>query len=394
MKKTKIFAMMLMGLAVLSSCESDRDDNPVLQKVDPAKQSFVLNTPALAGSTYDLDYSKSIQLTCNQPNYGFPATTTYTVQVSLKSDMSDFTELDTRSTSNLINIDGNELAVAITNMALEQLGKVETDFPINVPAYLRLRANIDGVDGSELLSNIIMLNDCRTSFALPAVTLPEKLYICGGFNGWSWDTAVTTTQVWGQTEIMWRMVYIDDQGIKFNTAPAWDGGQKGFDDLTAIGGDLAGSIVKNDDGNIAASTPGWFLMAITGTINGRNIDYSADFYAPEVWLMGPVVGNGNWSELEAGWSCTVPDGPDGEFVSPAFAAGVPGGDGDGVRAYVKLPGIDWWKTEFMVYDKVIAYRGPGEDQNKPAPDGFGYRVAGKAGQKLYLKFSDDTGRIE
>ena len=394
MKKVKIFAMILMGMGLVCSCETDRDDNPVMKKVDPATQSFVLNTPAYAGATYDLDYSENVQLTCNAPSYGFPASTTYAVQVSLKSDMRDSTELNSTWPSTKIKIDGNELAVAITNLALEHLGKVEADFPINVPVYLRLRAFVDGVEGTELFSNIVTLKDCRTSFALPPVEVPEKVYICGGFNGWSWDKAVTTTQVWGQTNMMWRMIYIDEQGIKFNAAPAWDGNQKGYAELTSIGGDKASSIVKTDDGNIAASTPGWFLMVLTGTINGRNIDYSAEFYAPEVWLMGPVVGNSDWAELEAGWSCTVPDGPDGEFVSPAFAASVPGGDGDGVRAYVKIPGVDWWKSEFMIYDKKIAYRGAGEDQNKAAPDGFGYRVAGQAGQKLYLKFSDDTGRIE
>ena len=81
MKKVKIFAMILMGMGLVCSCETDRDDNPVMKKVDPATQSFVLNTPAYAGATYDLDYSENVQLTCNAPSYGFPASTTYAVQV-------------------------------------------------------------------------------------------------------------------------------------------------------------------------------------------------------------------------------------------------------------------------------------------------------------------------
>ena len=42
--------------------------------------------------------------------------------------------------------------------------------------------------------------------------------------------------------------------------------------------------------------------------------------------MGPVVGNSSWSELEEGWSFTVPTTADGDFVSPAFAGAVEGGD--------------------------------------------------------------------
>ena len=47
--------------------------------------------------------------------------------------------------------------------------------------------------------------------------------------------------------------------------------------------------------------------------------------------MGPVVGNSDWKEQAEGWLCTIPDTFNASFVSPAFAASVPGGDGDGVR---------------------------------------------------------------
>ena len=53
--------------------------------------------------------------------------------------------------------------------------------------------------------------------------------------------------------------------------------------------------------------------------------------------------------------------------------------------YFKIPGFDWWKSEFMVFDDVIVYRGTGDDQD---------RVAGSVGQSLYLNFSKDTGEIK
>jgi len=121
------------------------------------------------------------------------------------------------------------------------------------------------------------------------------------------------------------------------------------------------------------------------SVEGRDIKYSVKFNKPQVWLMGTITPNADWKELEEGCMFEVPATADGEFVSPAFTNDV-SGDG-GARAYVKVPGYDWWKSEFIVGldGNKISYRGAGGDQD---------RVDGKAGQKFYLNFSNDTGRIE
>ena len=123
---------------------------------------------------------------------------------------------------------------------------------------------------------------------------------------------------------------LDDAGIKFNQSKAWDGNETGFSGINSINGDLAGNIKDNGD-NIATDTPGWYLMVITSSVSGRNLVYDIQFNKPEIWLMGPVVGNSDWKEQAEGWLCTIPDTFNASFVSPAFAASVPGGDGDGVR---------------------------------------------------------------
>ena len=74
---------------------------------------------------------------------------------------------------------------------------------------------------------------------------------------------------------------------------------------------------------------------------------------------------------------------DANYVSPAFANNTTG-DG-GLRVYVKIPDCDWWKSEFMVFDKVIKYRGKGGDQD---------RVQGSQGQKIYMNFTSETGEIK
>ena len=76
---------------------------------------------------------------------------------------------------------------------------------------------------------------------------------------------------------------------------------------------------------------------------------------------------------------TVPTTEDGVFESPAFA-----NDAE-LRMCVSIDNFDWWKTEFIIFDGNIAYRGRGGDQD---------RVAVKAGQKAYLNFAKGTGEIK
>ena len=121
----------MAGLAMLmSACDSDLDHNPTLQT--PTK--FVLNTPASANSTIDLDNSKTINLTCSQPDYGFPANTVYTVEVATKADMSDAVKLSQTFNSATLPLDAAELASALTTQEVAQ-GKSEADFPMTCLLY-------------------------------------------------------------------------------------------------------------------------------------------------------------------------------------------------------------------------------------------------------------------
>lgn len=376
--------LLVLGLGLFVSCEDDNSNNPTLQ----TPTTFVLNTPAAANQPIDLANSSTIDLTCSQPDYGFTASTQYKVMVSLNSDMSNAQELSESYTKAKIELDAATLASTLTTMEVEQYGRSEADFPMDIPVYFRVRANVidannNVIEGTEILSNIVSLNKVHLLYSLSPVTAPEKIYITGNFCSWSWDTCVEMIPVYGTDNVYWRMVYIDDSGIKFNSAKAWDGGEVGYDGIT-VSGDLASEIVSGG-GNIASSNPGWYLMIVTATISGRNILYDVQFNKPQVWLMGPCIGDSSWSELLDGALFSVPTTSDGEFVSPAFTGSVPGGDGDGVRAYVKVPGYDWWKSEFIVFDGKIAYRGTDGDQD---------RVAGNIGQQLYLNFATDEGEIK
>lgn len=377
MKKIlKSALLIMMGLVMFTSCEDDNDSNPIIK----TPTEFHLNTPALAATNIDLTNSSAIVFTCSQPNYGFPASTMYKVQVSLKEDMTDFVELDQSFPNTVCSVDAAILASTLTTMELNA-GKSEADFPMDVKVYVRMRAYMttdtgEPVADTEILSNVTCLENVHLNYSLAPVTTPEHLYVVGGFCGWDWGNSFEFVPVYDHPEMYWRMVWIDEAGVKINTAQEWDGNQKGYNDIT-VAGDLAGNISTNDDGNICSTTPQWYLMVVTASASGRDIKYTVEFNEPNVYLIGDTFGG--WDELMADSKFDVPTTMDADFVSPAFKA-----DGE-IRAYVKVPGNDWWHSEFMVFNGEIAYRGKGGDQE---------HVAGKAGQKFYLNFATGKGSIK
>lgn len=378
--------LLLFAAGLFSACSDDNGSNPILK----SPTTFVLNTPALAtNGVYDLANSSVVELTCTQPDYGYPAVTKYTVQVATKQDMSDVVDMPTTFTTAKIQLNSVDLASTLTTLKLKQ-GLTEQDFPLDIPVYFRLKANQMTADGTaipetEILSNVVTLKKVHLLFSLPPVKLPTNIYVVGSFNGWSWDTALDMTPVYGTDGVFWHLVYIDNSGIKFNTNAAWDGGEVGFSKITIDDASELKSQIVDGGGNISSNTPGWYLMIVTSTLNGRNISYKVTFNKPNVYIMGPVTVKGDWSSAEPEALMTVPSDADGQFVSPGFSRSVPGGTGDGVRAYVLVPGFDWWKSEFMILDGKIVYRGKGGDQA---------RVAGSVGQSLYLNFKTEAGEIK
>ena len=375
--------LVVMSLTLMTACSDDNDSNPSIQ----TPTEFKLNTPALENTPIDLANSSKIILTCSQPNYGYTASVQYTVQVATTPDMSDAQEISETSSSAKVEVNASLLASTLTNILVEK-GKTEADFPMDVKAYFRLKANIvtsngNVVEGTEILSNVVSLNNIHLLFSLPPVNLPSHIYVVGNFCDWKWDNCFDMVQVYGTDNTFWRLVYIDDNGIKLNSADKWNGSESGYAGIT-VSGDCKDDIIDNG-GNIASKNPGWYLVIVTTSVVNREIHYDVQFNKPTIWLIGPAAGSTDYAQEAEGWSFTVPTTKDGDFVSPAFAGSVPGGDGDGVRMYVKVPGHDWWHSEFVVLSDKIEYRATGGDQA---------RVAGSAGQKVYLNFSKGTGEIK
>lgn len=392
-KILKSALLLICAVCFFTACSDDNDENPVVK----SPTTFHLNTPALAANgIYDLTHSKSIELTCSQPDYGYPAVTRYTVEVATSADMSDARALSGSYTTAKIEVDAAELASTLTDLYLAK-GISEHQFPLTAPVYIRVKAvqttaDNKEIEGTAITSNTIELSKVYFAFSLPPVTVPEKLYLVGSFNKWSWDNALEMIPVNGSPNIFWHLVYLDGEGnsagVKFNSDKVWNKNAAGFEKITINPASDNAADIINANGNIGSSKPGWYLMIVECTVVGRDIKYNVTFNKPNVYLQGVCTAAGGW-DLIPDNLFSVPTTADGEFVSPAIGnavSGGPSGSDPGVRICVKIPNADWWKSEFIVYDKKIAYRGNGGDQTP--------RVAGAVGQKVYLNFTKETGEIK
>ena len=154
---TKILkSELLLSCAVcfFTACSDDNDENPVVK----SPTTFHLNTPALAANgIYDLTHSKSIELTCSQPDYGYPAVTRYTVEVATSADMSDARALSGSYTTAKIEVDAAELASTLTELYLAK-GISEHQFPLTAPVYIRVKAVQTTADNKEIEGTAITSN--------------------------------------------------------------------------------------------------------------------------------------------------------------------------------------------------------------------------------------------
>ncbi len=197
----------------------------------------------------------------------------------------------------------------------------------------------------------------------------EELYLTGDHYSWG-GTWKQLTPIYGSDSDFWTIIYLHaDEQFKFAPQADW-GGDFGME---ATIDDQAGAGVADAGGNIQVKNAGWYLLHVVNAAERK-----VSFLKPEIYLMGSVAPVNDWS-INAGNLFTVPTTEDGEFVSPAFSA-----DGE-VRICISLPGFDWWMTEFIVANDKIDYRGKGGDQD---------RVNVVAGQKVYLNFSNGTGKYE
>lgn len=384
MKKI-LFSLLVPALfmGLMTSCETDRDSNPTLD-VSKAQEGFHLNVPANAvNNTYDLLAGEKLWITAEQPNYGgLPYMTRYFVQVSNEEAFTQFTELATSFTTAKMGVDTYEMNQAIVAMFKEK--NPDLDYPnLPAPVWIRLRAIIDGYSYGESFSNIIKLPSVLANYQAPKATLPTDILIVGSSIQTAWADWKPLAPVYDSPGKFYTIAYFPAGGQfkwgleKFD----WRGYDriKNYDDQAGAGIHEAAS-----DGNIQIDNAGWYGLLFDAEIVGNNIQYTLHVYPAAAYVIGN--GTGTWDDSAAEWALTAD--ASGQWVSPAFT-----GSGE-LRAYIKYPGIEWWRTEYTLYQGELYWRTVNIISSWADNVGAEYSVNVSPGQKLYVDFDKNTGEVK
>lgn len=383
MKKiTNILCIAGMGMMLFSACETDRDDNPTYHDAS----TFTLNEPE--NRVYDLGANDTIRLTLTQPDYGYTAATTYTVQVSLASDFAEdsYATLNTTYSSTSIALRPDEVNEALVAQYQEQYPGEET-IGKTISAYIRLTAQITNSTLGASTSNVVALDQVKLGEVIQTLEPPTEMYLIGstiGAGGWS--TWLPMTIVNGMPGEFWSMVWFDAGAVfKFGTMVneyiGYTDSRLSIDDKAKAGVSEAPS-----DGNIMVSKAGWYILYVKAEVKGSDYAFTMTFYEPNVYVFGATA-SGSWAYTDD-WKFTVPDTKEGNFESPVLGA-----TGE-IRMCIQA-NTDWWRLEFTLKDgETIFYR-----ENANVGNGWGdigpeYVVSGEAGQKIYLNFANGTGEVK
>lgn len=177
MKKINMLLLFVTGLLAFSACTDSMD--PVINSMKDSENkavSFVLNTPSNSSYTLIPENANSIidVFTCKQPNYGFSAAVTYTVQVCMGNNgFVDFKDLATKVQGEKIPIKTFEL-----NDAMNALKMANSKVAYSVDFRLKAFIN-DSVPA--LYSNTVSMTVTPYSGARTQVFFVGKIFN----NGWN-----------------------------------------------------------------------------------------------------------------------------------------------------------------------------------------------------------------
>lgn len=361
----------VLTLVLVTSCEKDMDSNPTFHE---NTTGFVLNMPAnAANNVLDLLTTDQLTFTTSQPDYGgIPLSTNYDVEISFEDFSAEepVYKVVASSTSATIKVSGSILNDAVITMF--QDANEGVTYPSNEvkDLYVRLHANVNGMELGSCYSNVIKIQVIAT-YQAPSITLPENIFIAGSSIGEPWKTWKPFVGVYGLEGNYFTVVYIPDGGaFKWGTyAEQW----LGYADVNVYN-DEAGAGLSDDGGNIKVANGGWYTLCFKAKINGEAIDYTLNVYKAAFY----ITGNANAGGFDTPSEMTAPTDDSGVWVSPEFAGG-----GE-MRAYTQVGTFDWWRTEFTLFNGELFWRAVDIPNNWAENVGADYSVTPNAGQKLYL----------
>lgn len=299
MKNKLLLGALFISIASLfTACSDDNDSNPIL--IQPTE--FVLNTPAYANETINLEKTESLELSWSQPKFtadNAPINAVYEVQISLTNSftistseadadedgnlIADYTVIDKTSTTCVTDIATNDFNKALVKVAQWTSENVPTEQKV----YVRVNAFV--LEGTNRLntiaSNVVEFNVIPYYVELSDAE-PIMFYLIGGNIGTiNWDTkdenigvstfpmfiqsGYTYDKTTGAGEITY-LNYFTTDGWKLQPSDLdnWDYGfMSGGSDNTAVYRNGSG-----DAGDIKCNPAGYYLVTVNTGNNTCTIE--------------------------------------------------------------------------------------------------------------------------
>lgn len=261
---------------------------------------------------------------------------------------------------------------------MDKIAELGGDAESSADIEIRVIANVETLS-EEFISNTVVFNLTIKN----EVALPTYIYVQGSFAGWDWESENIKTMipVNGTSGIFWIITYFDaNTEFKFSPVKNWNGGF-GFESANIE----KGNEYNSGENNGKTSEAGYYMLVVKceHTADKQSFIKKIVIAEPIIQLMGDTSPSG-WT-TNANGNFTY-DSDSDTWTSPAFV----NSEAKDIRMFANLApyaigGYDWWKSEFIILEGKIAYRGNGGDQT---------RVQGTQGQFVKLNFKDGTGVIE
>ena len=305
MKKLSIMASLLMGLAVLTSCETDHNDNPTLQQ----PSSFTMNAPALGNAVIDLKNTSAVELVAQQqPDYGFPTYVTYGAQMSLNQNWNDSASvynIDASSSSTKLTISGAEIDRGIMTLAGYE-NETQVDKFKAMSIFVRMTAKPLNMDATNTIySNVFEMK--AYPYYLELSNEPIHLWWligdCIGNGAWKKDGSADSylsvfpltpekdfefSKKTGNGEFQTTIYVPADQGFKIVADIS--------SDWTEQWGEKDGAFVKNDGGSSDIKREAGFYTITLNTIDDKLTVEKTDI-SPDAYTAVSIIGAFNdWAD--------------------------------------------------------------------------------------------------
>lgn len=313
MKKYLLYIPVACALLGLASCSQDRDPKY------HAPTKFHLNTPPMQDMEIVLTEGNTLEFTCDQPDYGFAASASYSMQMSLTEDFATSYDLDVVEEHNTkIQIQQSQVSSGFC----ELIGVTsEEDYNETYPdgfqmskIYFRAVCKIAGIEDSEITSNVVTYNNLKPYFA---VAVPGYIYLVGKPEGWAGPSESNAEhyapwRLFEPADAIGSKVYRgvfeipagDDAMFRFYTAlTGWDNDSYGVQvDDNAVqfpefaGGTFEHQLVKGKGSFWFPNWPGGTMTIVVDMSDPNNMTVTctageAEAFIPKyIYLVGSISG--------------------------------------------------------------------------------------------------------